>query len=524
MNIFTLMGTILVDNEKANESISKTGEESEKLVHKIDRGITNVAKVGVAIGAAAIATGTAITGMAMKAAETTDRIDKMSAKIGVSKQAFQEWDYVLGQNGMDVEKLQVGVKTLTAQMDAAKGGTQSAISNFDRLGVSWKDGAGNLRDQEDVLRDTIIALAGMKNGTEKARLATEMFGKSGIEMMPMLNGGAEGIKELTQRAHDLGLVLSDEAVNAGVVLGDTMDDVKSSLGMVATSIGVELMPIVQEFLNKIIENMPEIQENLSNVFNIASILISFLLEHSDGIMLFSGILAGILVTLKGYLIIQEIIELIKKWEIVTKLQTAAQWLLNVAMEANPVGLIITAIAAVVAGIVYWIMKNDELRNKIVELAKTIVDDFKKTLDWFKDLPKKLYENGKEAMQNFFDGFKEPWKKFEDWLNDKIGWLDEKVGKYDVSGTKAQDAAGGKKRVDGSHANGLEYVPYDGYVAELHKGEKVLTAKEAEEAKKNESGGDTYNITIDAKNVKEFNDIIDIVKNQRRRTRMGVSEN
>ena len=81
----------------------------------------------------------------------------------------------------------------------------------------------------------------------------------------MLNGGSEGIADLTQRAHDLGLVMSDEAVTAGVVLGDTMDDVKQSFGALGNQLGVSFMPIIQSVLDLILANLPTIQTMFSQL-------------------------------------------------------------------------------------------------------------------------------------------------------------------------------------------------------------------------------------------------------------------
>lgn len=210
----------------------------------------------------------ALVGMVTKSSETADRIDKLSAKTGLSKQAFQEWDYVLGQNGIEIEKMQTGMKTLTANMDSAISGNENMASAFDSLGVSITNADGSMRGQEETMNDVILKLADMPNGTEKARLATELFGKAGVELMPMLNNGAAGIEELKERSHELGLVMSDEAVNAGVVFGDTLDDVKDSLGMVATKVGSEIMPIAQQMLDWVLANMPTIQSVTSKVFEV----------------------------------------------------------------------------------------------------------------------------------------------------------------------------------------------------------------------------------------------------------------
>ena len=163
IEIFKLMGSILVNNDAANESISKTDEKAEGLGSKFVKGVGTAAKWGAAIAGAAVAGGTALLGMATKSAEVTDRIDKLSNKIGISKQGFQEWDYIMGQNGMDVEKLQVGVKTLVSQMDAASSGSKNATEAFNKLGLAWQDGNGKLKNQEVMMNEAMLALAGMEN-------------------------------------------------------------------------------------------------------------------------------------------------------------------------------------------------------------------------------------------------------------------------------------------------------------------------------------------------------------------------
>lgn len=262
MEVFKLFGSIFVNTDDADKSLQKTEKNAEGLAAKFGNGVKAAAKWGAAIAAAATTAGAAIFGLATSAAGTADEIDKMSQKIGISAEAFQEWDYVMGQNGMDVDKLSVGMKTLVTQMDKAANGTASAQENFDRLGISIFNADGSLKDQEVILNETMHALADMENGTEKARLATELFGKAGIEMMPMLNQGSGAMDELTQRAHDLGLVMSDDAVKAGVTLGDTIDDIKRSFSMIGTNLGAAVIPVIQQFADLIVDNMPLIQESI----------------------------------------------------------------------------------------------------------------------------------------------------------------------------------------------------------------------------------------------------------------------
>ena len=273
MELFKLFGTIAINGQDAIKDIEGTTVKASGLGDKMKAGIVTAAKWGTAIVAGAAAAGAGVAKLATNSAAAADEIDKMSQKIGLSKAGYQEWSYVLGQNGMDISSLQMGMKTLVTQMDGVVSGSKTSIEMFDKLGLSVTDANGALKDQETMMNEVMLALADMPNGTEKARLATELFGRSGAELMPMLNQGSEAMVELTQRAHDLGLIMSDEAVNAGVVLGDTMDDVKKSLGMVATELGVQLMPLVQQVLNWVIKNMPTIKKTVSDVMTTVGTLI-----------------------------------------------------------------------------------------------------------------------------------------------------------------------------------------------------------------------------------------------------------
>lgn len=503
MELFKLFGTILVDNKEALNSISQTDGKAKGLMDSIGGGVKAVAGAAVAVGAAASAGAAAMYGMAMKSAEATDRIDKMSAKIGVSKQAFQEWDYILGQNGMDVEKLQVGVKTLTQQMDAAAGGSKNAQAMFEQLGLSWQDGTGKLKSQEQMTNEAILALAKMENGTEKARLATELFGKAGIEMMPMLNNGAEGIEQLRERAHDLGLVMSDEAVTAGVVLGDTIDDVKRTFAAVTTQIGIKLMPMIQQAADWVLSNMPIIQKVVGKAFDLigagVSIVVDFIAqliaawanwaasnqETIDAVMSALASLwkwvqelaATVLEVIKAFIDAMsafwkahgnEIIAIINPlWEGVKVIIDTA---LNVLMA------LFRAFSALFKGdwSGFWTEIKTLLKSLwdgIVQLVPLLLQAFVKAFELGFSL---LFDIGERLFNALWDGLKSVWEGIVSWVGEKVSWLADKLAFW-RSG-KSQMSEGDD--VDGSHATGLSYVPFDGYVAELHQGERVLTAAEA----------------------------------------------
>lgn len=236
-----LVAKITVDDGNGISKLKNFAEESEKTDGKLKSFASTVsdkAKTAVlGLSAVVAASATALYGMASKSAEATDRIDKLSQKIGLSRESFQEMDFICSQSGMSVESLQGGIKTLTTQIDAGS-------ASFDKLGVSITNADGSLRSQEEVMFDTLNALQGVENQTEKARIASELFGKAGTELMPMLNGATGSIDAMRQQAHELGLVLDDDAINSGVAFTDMVDQLKRSFGAVTTQIGTEVMPIL----------------------------------------------------------------------------------------------------------------------------------------------------------------------------------------------------------------------------------------------------------------------------------------
>lgn len=258
MEIFKLFGSILINNDEANKSLAKTDSSAKKVADSLGKGIATAGKFAAAIGTAAVGAAAGMYKMATSAASTADNVDKMSQKIGISREAYQELDFVLSQSGTDVDKLQSGMKTMSAQVE-------KNAKAFEDLGVNIKDANGETRSQEEIFYDTVNALQQMQEGTEKSTLAVQLFGKAGTELMPLLNSEAGSLETMRQEAHDLGLVLEDELIDNGVSLTDTLDKMKRSLSSVMTQLGARLMPIVEKAANFIIDNMPKINAVIDQI-------------------------------------------------------------------------------------------------------------------------------------------------------------------------------------------------------------------------------------------------------------------
>lgn len=257
MELFKLFGSVMLEGtDKTEKQLDSIDKKGSGVGTKLATAGKTVAKAGAAMATGAALAGAAIFGMATKASETADRIDKMSQKIGISRTAFQEWDFIMSQSGASVEGLQMGVKTLSKAAFEASQGVATYADSFDALGVSVTNADGSLKDQEILLNETIAALAGMENATERTALASELLGKSATELAPLLNGGTEALEEMRQKSHDLGLILSDTAVDAGVAFTDTMDQLKRTLGGLFTSALAPLLPIINDLAQQFILILP----------------------------------------------------------------------------------------------------------------------------------------------------------------------------------------------------------------------------------------------------------------------------
>ena len=278
IEIFKLFGSILIDSDGANKSLDKTDKKAGGLTKSLGKGIATAAKWGAGLALAAGAGAAALFGVATKAAESTDRIDKLSQKIGLSRKGFQEWEFIMSQSGASVEVLQSGFKTFAKQIDEASKGTKLSTGYFKDLGVSIEDNNGKMKSQEQLFNETVVALQGMEEGPKKAALASNILGKSASELAPLINGATGSVEEMRKKANDLGLVLGDDAVDAGVKFTDSVDQMKRSLGAMATNIGASVMPIIQGLLEWVTVHMPEIK----TVFKVAFDVIGGLVEKVGG--------------------------------------------------------------------------------------------------------------------------------------------------------------------------------------------------------------------------------------------------
>jgi len=187
------------------------------------------------------------------ALDTADDLSKLSQKTGLSVQSLSLLKPIAEQSGVSMEGLAKGLQKLATSMADAASGTKLPLESFTRLGVSFKDAAGQLRPTEEVLLDLADAFAAMPDGAEKSALAVKLFGKSGVELIPFLNQGRAGIDELKQKFKALGLEISGETAKAAERFNDTLDTVRQALSGVAMKVAEAALPALQSLADALVQ-------------------------------------------------------------------------------------------------------------------------------------------------------------------------------------------------------------------------------------------------------------------------------
>lgn len=251
MNVFDLVAKLSLDSSEYEKGLGTSEKSASTFGQKLKSGIGTATKVGAAaIGAvttAVVATGAAMVKQTGEVAAYGDNIDKMSQKLGLSAEAYQQWDYVLGQAGTDIQSMSTGMKTLTNKLDDAKSGSQSAQDMFAKLGLSLEDLQGMSR--EDAFEAVITGFQGMADSTERAALANDLFGRSGQELTPLFNSSVEDTQALLQASKDLGFVMSNDSVKAAADYQDALDTMKRTMGGVKTSMISGFMPSITQVMD-----------------------------------------------------------------------------------------------------------------------------------------------------------------------------------------------------------------------------------------------------------------------------------
>ena len=445
--------------------------------------------------AAVVKTEKALISMTKESAAYVDNILTMSQTTGQSAEQLQEFSYATELIDVSMDTLQGSLTKLTNNMQNAINGTGDAKSAFEQLGISLTNADGSMRSANDVFYDAIDALGEVQNATERDALSMDIFGRSAQDLNPLIIQGSDTLKDYAKEAHDVGYVLDNEALEALGAVDDGFQRLQKTQESVKNQMAAEFSPYLTDFYEKITKLIKDGGQAMKESGLVDSF--GMLLETVGNIIAPTDDLANGAVP-------------------------------NLTKALRPLSEVIALIADTL-----------QVISGLVTLATTPLWHFDKWASGFTKIGTGLGMNKNQPSNQ-----QRLWAQWEGadtnaatnaagygayYANGKYygnrdaylreQWESELNAGGVVGSFEAWKQAMGYTR----NASGTDWFPggrtllseHGAETAILPQGTRILTAQETRQ-----TGGDTYNITIDAHTVREFEDILRIVQERRRVVRMG----
>ena len=226
----------------------------------------SIAKKGLIAAAAA---GTAAAGAVAIAVRSTinsaDAMSKAAQKFGVPIEELSRLKYAADLSGVSMEGLGTGLRRLSQNMNDAAKGTGEGLEAFEQLGIKVTDAEGKLRPTTEILAEMADRFNAMPDGAEKTALAMDLMGRSGADMIPLLNGGSEALNKLLVEAEQFGQVFDQEMGASAEAFNDNMTRISGSFGAIAAGITKDVLPSLERFSIWLVENGPAVQSFATTV-------------------------------------------------------------------------------------------------------------------------------------------------------------------------------------------------------------------------------------------------------------------
>ena len=277
MEVFNLSAILRLDKNEYEKGLSSAASAAKGFSSKVAGFMKAGISAFTSVATAAVNVGKTLVRSTGQVAEYGDNIDKMSQKMGISAEAYQEWDAVMQHSGTSMETLKASMKTLSL---AAEKGNDA----FKALGITESELA-NL-SKEGLFDRVISGLQGMEEGTQRTAIASALLGRGATELGALLNTSAEDTQKMRDRVHELGGVMSDEAVKAAAAYQDQLQDMNTAIDGFKRNVVSNFLPSVtkamsgitnalsgdlengiQETTDAIIEIVQKAAESIPNIVN-----------------------------------------------------------------------------------------------------------------------------------------------------------------------------------------------------------------------------------------------------------------
>lgn len=315
----------------AQEISDKTGEWADKT-----RALS-AAAAGVVVG---------LGGIALNAVKSADDLNTLSKQTGFSTDQLQEMSYAADLVDVSLDDITSAASRLKRNMSSTSKDVQSA---FSQLGVSVRSANGQLRSSTDVFDDVIRALSQVENETERDTLAMQLLGKNADSLAGIIDDGGAALRQYSQDAQKMGLVLSKDTLNGLNAVNDRLDQLKGQMKGVLAQNGAK---VIEAFL-------PLIEDVANWVGNLAEKLGSLDSEQVKTIATIAAVIAGV----------SPLLSLVSKISGAVAALMPVLSSLNAVMLANPAGAVAVGVAALAAGITALVVAAKNSKKDVEELTR-----------------------------------------------------------------------------------------------------------------------------------------------------------
>lgn len=437
-----------------------------------------------------------------EAAATADEILTLSQVTGLDSDTIQEMRYAANLIDVSFDVIRSSMTRLKNGMQDARNGNERLAESFRSLGVNVTNADGSLRDAEAVFYDVVDALGDIENATERDAIAMDIFGRSAEDLNPLIIAGSDTLRAYADEARAVNAVLNEESLEALQHVDDAYQRLQATQEAIRNQMAVEMAPAVEELYTQWDSYIQTVAAELKN----------------------SGIIEGAAEILKS------VVDIIPALEELTRsvFPELGQGLSGIAAILETVAWLTASIADAVDFIEGFTTLDFGLMGNALGLNYD-----EGTPSHVQSWELKTSPGSWDAYQSRYNG-----GTYEGWTYNQAtgqygtdytgyatagGWSAEDEARYtwDPDSERWYDNVE-RRWIRGNAAGtpnwrgGLTWVGENGpELVDLPAGSQVFNAQDSRRA-----GGDVFNITIPARDIKEFNDIVRIAESARIVARMG----
>lgn len=181
-----------------------------------------------------------------EAAAFADEVLTLSAQTNISTDALQGYMYASELVDVSVETITKSMQRNIRSMGSAADGTTQYVNAYKQLGVAVQDSNGKLRDSQDVFWELIDALGKMTNETERDEIAMTLLGKSAQDLNPLIEAGADRMRELAEEAESVGYIMSETTLQSLGELDDQLQRLDGAATAAKNAVGATFAPALEK--------------------------------------------------------------------------------------------------------------------------------------------------------------------------------------------------------------------------------------------------------------------------------------